>query len=64
MHWPMFRRVEHQVRRMHEMMKRLNVDPGKLARSRPTKAIQQVSTRCHAVTLFLVLSGLDVLRSV
>ncbi len=44
--WPMFRRVERQARRMHEMMDRLNVDPGRLVRLRSGDAYAEARARC------------------
>jgi uncharacterized protein DUF6455 len=46
MDWPMFRRVERQARRMHEVMKRLDVDPGMLTRSRRGDAYAEARDRC------------------
>jgi len=46
MEWPMFRRVERQARRMHEMMKRLDVDTGALARLRHGEAFAEARRRC------------------
>ncbi len=43
---PQFRRVERQARRMHDMMDRLEVDPGKLARLRQGEAYAEARTRC------------------
>ena len=59
MHWPMFRRVERQARRMHEMMKRLNVDPGKLARSRRGDAYAERATCLFCGTSEKCLRWLD-----
>jgi len=42
----MFRRVERRALRMHEMMKRLDVDPGKLARLRRGDAYAEARARC------------------
>jgi hypothetical protein len=46
MDWPMFRRVERQARRMHDMMERLDVDPVALARLRHGNAYAEARTRC------------------
>jgi hypothetical protein len=46
MQWPMFRRVERQARRMHEMMERLNVDPRMLANLRRGDAYSEARTTC------------------
>jgi hypothetical protein len=43
---PMFRRVERQACRMHEMMERLEVDPGALARLRAGEVYAEARTRC------------------
>ena len=44
--WPMYRRVQRQAARMPEMMQRLNVDPGKLARLRRGNAYVEARARC------------------
>jgi hypothetical protein len=44
--WPMFHRVERRAVRMHEMMTRLQVDPGKLARLRRGDAYAEARARC------------------
>ena len=44
--WPMFHRVERRAARMHEMMTRLRVDPGKLARLRRGDAYAEARARC------------------
>src|SRR5262245_14755040 len=46
MEWPKFRRVERQARRLHEMMERVDVDPGALARLRHGEAYAEARTRC------------------
>lgn len=46
MSWPMFRRVERQARRMHEMMERINVDPRVLTRLRGGDAYAQARATC------------------
>ncbi len=46
MDWPMFHRVERRALRMHEMMRRLDVDPVKLARLRGGDAYAQARARC------------------
>jgi hypothetical protein len=46
MDWPMFRRVERRARRMHDMMERLDVDPGMLARLRCGDAYAEARSRC------------------
>jgi uncharacterized protein DUF6455 len=46
MQWWMTRRVERQATRMHEMMDRLNVDAGALARANEGKVYAQARTRC------------------
>ena len=50
MDWPTSRRVERRARRMHEMMKRLNVDTGALARLRRSDAYAEACGR-HASPL-------------
>jgi hypothetical protein len=42
----MFRRVERQARRMHEVMRRMDVDAGRLARLRGGEAYAEARTRC------------------
>jgi hypothetical protein len=42
----MFHRVEHRARRMHEMMQRLGVDIGVLARLRRGDAYAEARSRC------------------
>jgi hypothetical protein len=44
--WPMFHRVERRAIRLHEMMTRLHVDPGKLARLRRGDAYAEARARC------------------
>lgn len=44
--WPLYRRVERQARRMHEVMERLDVDVGALARLRQGDAYAEARTRC------------------
>ena len=46
MAWPMYRRVERRALRMHDMMKRLDVDPGKLARLRGGDAYAEACAKC------------------
>ena len=46
MDWPKFRRVERQARRLHEVMERLDVDPGALVRLRHGEAYAEARTRC------------------
>lgn len=46
MDWPMYRRVERQAARMHEMMDRLGVDARALARLRQGEAYSEARTRC------------------
>lgn len=46
MTWPMYRRVERQARRMHEMMRRLDVDAGRLVRVRTGDAYAEARRRC------------------
>lgn len=46
MEWPMFRRVERQATRLHQMMHRLDVDPSALARLRDGDAYTQARNRC------------------
>lgn len=46
MHWPMFHRVERRALRLHEMMKRLDVDRGKLARLRRGEAYAEARATC------------------
>jgi hypothetical protein len=46
MTWPMFHRVERHAVRMHEMMARLHVNPGKLARLRRGDAYAEARARC------------------
>jgi hypothetical protein len=48
MSWPMFHRVERRAVRMHEMMQRLDVDRGKLARLRRGDAYAEARGRCLA----------------
>ncbi len=43
---PMASRMERQARRMHDMMKRLDVDAGALARLRQGEAYAQARSRC------------------
>ena len=44
--WPMYRRVERRAGRMHEMMRRLDVDSAKLARLRCGDAYGEARARC------------------
>jgi hypothetical protein len=44
--WPMFHRVERRAVRMQEMMTRLHVDPGKLARLRRGDAYAEARASC------------------
>ena len=46
MDWPMFRRVERQARRMHDMMRRLNANPGTVARLRQGEAYAEARRKC------------------
>jgi hypothetical protein len=46
MSWPMYHRVERRAGRMQEMMARLHVDPGKLARLRRGDAYAEARARC------------------
>ena len=46
MSWPMFRRVERQARRLHEMMERLDVDPRQLVRLRAGDAYAEARATC------------------
>ena len=46
MDWPMYRRVEHQAVRMHEMMDRLGVDPLAFTRLRHGEAYAEARARC------------------
>lgn len=46
MDWPMYRRVERQAVRMHEMMDRLGVDPMAFARLRQGEAYAEARTNC------------------
>jgi Family of unknown function (DUF6455) len=46
MRWPMVRRVERQARRMHDMMRRLDVDAAALARLRQGDAYAEARSRC------------------
>ena len=46
MPWPMYHRVERRAVRMHEMMRRLDVDPAKLARLRGGDAYAEARARC------------------
>jgi hypothetical protein len=48
MPWPMHRRVERRAVRMHEMMRRLDVDPARLARRRGGDAYAEARARCLA----------------
>ena len=51
MSWPMFRRVEGRAVRLHEMITRLHVDPGKLARLRSGDAYAEARARCLSCRL-------------
>jgi hypothetical protein len=44
--WPMHRRVERRAVRMHEMMRRLDVDPARLARLRRGDTYAEARARC------------------
>lgn len=44
--WPMYRRVERRAVRTQEMMRRLDVDPAKLARQRGGNAYAEARARC------------------
>jgi len=46
MYWPMFRRVERRALRLHEVMQRLDVDPGRLARLRGGDAYAEARATC------------------
>lgn len=46
MDWPMFRRVERQAVRMHEMMDRLDVDPAAFARLQHGDVYAEARSRC------------------
>lgn len=46
MDWPMYRRVENRARRLQEMMQRLDVDAGTLARLRDGEAYAEARGRC------------------
>jgi hypothetical protein len=46
MDWPMYRRVENRARRLHEMMERLDVDAGALARLRGGDTYAEARSRC------------------
>lgn len=46
MDWPMYRRVERQAVRMHEMMDRLGVDPVVFARLRQGEAYAEARSHC------------------
>lgn len=46
MSWPMFHRVERRALRLHEMMERLDVDPGKLARLQRGDAYAEARATC------------------
>lgn len=46
MDWPMYRRVERQAVRMHEMMDRLGVDPAAFARLRQGAVYAEARERC------------------
>jgi hypothetical protein len=46
MDWPMYRRVERQAVRMHEMMDRLGVDQGAFARLRQGEVYAEARARC------------------
>lgn len=46
MDWPMYRRVELQAVRMHDMMDRLGVDPLAFTRLRQGEAYAEARTRC------------------
>jgi len=46
MDWPMYRRVERQAVRMHEMMDRLGVDPAAFARQRQGEVYSEARARC------------------
>lgn len=46
MNWPMYRRVERQATRLHEMLERLDVDVGTLARSRNGDVYAEARSIC------------------
>jgi len=46
MRWWMTRRVERQATRMHDVMERLDVDVGALARARKGELYAEARTRC------------------
>lgn len=46
MNWPMFHRVERRACRMHEMMKRVDVDPIVLSRMRGGDPYAEARARC------------------
>lgn len=46
MDWPMYRRVERQAVRMHEMMDRLGVDPIAFARLRQGETYAEARANC------------------
>ena len=46
MAWPMYRRVERQARRMHEMLDRLDVDAAALVRLKNGDAYADARSRC------------------
>jgi hypothetical protein len=46
MRWWMTRRVERQATRMHEMMRRLDVDGAALARARQGEVYAEARARC------------------
>lgn len=61
MPWPMFQHVERQAVRMHEMMRRLDVDVAKFVRLENGDAYAQARKRCLACgTCGLCLRWLDV----
>jgi hypothetical protein len=46
MDWPMYRRVERQAVRMHDMMDRLDVDPRAFARLQDGEVYAEARARC------------------
>lgn len=46
MNWPMYRRVERQAVRMHEMMDRLGIDPLDFARLQQGEIYAEARARC------------------
>ncbi|HUS95366.1 MAG TPA: DUF6455 family protein [Hyphomicrobiaceae bacterium] len=46
MSWPMYRRVERQAVRLHQMMERLGVNPGRMARLRNGDGYAEARSVC------------------